>query len=125
RDGWRHLYLFDGQDGSVRSQLTSGDWLVREVLHVDEKRRRVLFTASGLDSGRDPYYRHVFQVDLSGEKLERLSQLDADHAASVSPDGRYLTVVASRLDLAPVMELRDLKAGSSFEIERADISRLQ
>jgi hypothetical protein len=39
RDGWRHLYLYDGVTGRVKNQVTHGDFVVRGVLHVDETQR--------------------------------------------------------------------------------------
>ena len=36
RDGWRHLYLYDGTTGLVKNQVTKGDWVVRAVDKVDE-----------------------------------------------------------------------------------------
>src|SRR5690606_31907728 len=35
RDGWCHLWLYDIQSGTVKNQVTRGNWPVREVLHVD------------------------------------------------------------------------------------------
>ena len=34
RDGWNHLYLYDGASGEVLHQITDGDWPVREVLLI-------------------------------------------------------------------------------------------
>ena len=31
RDGWEHLYLYDGVTGKVKNQITKGDWVVRDV----------------------------------------------------------------------------------------------
>ena len=31
RDGWNHLYLYDGATGAVKNQITKGDWVVRGV----------------------------------------------------------------------------------------------
>ncbi len=36
RDGWNHLYLYDGATGAVKKQITKGDWVVRSV---DARRR--------------------------------------------------------------------------------------
>ena len=54
RDGWNHLYLFDAIDGSLKRQLTSGDWVVRGVDRVDEEAREVWFHASGIHPEQDP-----------------------------------------------------------------------
>lgn len=126
RDGWRHLYLFDSSTGKVKNRVTRGEWVVRKVLHVDQHKRRVWFTASGMDAGMDPYYRHLFRVDLDGRNLVRLTSADADHEASVAGDGRHYLVTPSRVDLPPVMRLYDADGGDALvaEVERADISAL-
>ena len=36
RDGWNHLYLFDGATGQVKNQITKGEWVVRDVVKVDD-----------------------------------------------------------------------------------------
>jgi hypothetical protein len=47
RDGWNHLYLYDGITGTVKNQITSGKWVVRGVEKVDEEKRQIWFLASG------------------------------------------------------------------------------
>ncbi|SHL69883.1 Dipeptidyl peptidase IV (DPP IV) N-terminal region [Rhodanobacter sp. OK091] len=39
RNGWCHLYLFDGGSGRAKRQITHGDWVVRDVLRVDDGSR--------------------------------------------------------------------------------------
>ena len=41
RDGWEHLYLYDGVTGKVKNQITKGDWLVRNVDYVDDDKRQI------------------------------------------------------------------------------------
>ncbi len=31
RDGWNHLYLYDAAAGTVKNQITRGEWAVRRV----------------------------------------------------------------------------------------------
>ena len=45
RDGWRHLYLADGENGTLKNQITRGAWVVRRVDKVDEAARQVWFAA--------------------------------------------------------------------------------
>lgn len=115
RDGWGHLYLVDGASGQVRQPITGGEWVVRELLHVDEAERTVTFTASGKEPG-DPYLRRLYRVGLDGRGLELLEDEPADHFVTVSPSGRYLldtygdlasftTTVIRRADGAPVLKV--------------------
>ena len=124
RDGWRHLYLYDGV-GQVKRQVTSGEWVVRGIEHVNEQRRLVWFTAIGREPGRDPYLRHVYRVGLDGGTPRLLTPEDADHAVSFSPTGTWFVDTYSRPHIEPVSVLRRASDGSvAMELERADISRL-
>jgi dipeptidyl-peptidase 4 len=122
RDGWGHLYLYDTKTGGLLNQVTSGDWAVQEILHVDEKQRLVYFLASGLVSS-DVYRRQVCRVGLDGRGFERLSGDDLDHIVTVSPDGSYYIDSASAVDAPPIIRLCDW-SGVLLELERADISKL-
>lgn len=61
RDGNLHLYRY-GADGQVVNQVTSGDWPIRGVEHVDEATGRVWFLAS-VD---DPTQQHLYVANLDG-----------------------------------------------------------
>ena len=126
RDGWNHLYLLDGATGVVRNQITKGAWPVRGVLKVDEALRQIWFTASGMYPGKDPYFAYVYRINFDGSGLTRLSaDGDANHTVAVSPDQKWVVDTYSRIDTAPVSELRTLDDGAVVsEIERADISAL-
>ncbi len=41
RDGWAHLYLYDGATGQVKNQITKGNWQVHFVDRVDEQARQI------------------------------------------------------------------------------------
>ena len=123
RDGWRHVYVFDGATGRAR-QVTRGEWAVRKVVHVDDRQRRIWFLASGMDAGRDPYERQLFAVDFGGENLVRLTKPGADHEIAVSDDGKWYVDVYSRPDMAPVAELHHSDGRLARVLERGDISRL-
>ncbi len=124
RDGWRHLYRVDGGTGKVLQQITHGDWVVRDVLRVDDTQRRIWFSASGMDAGQDPYQRHLFRVDFDGRNLTRLTHAPADHEVSISDDGRYYIDVYSRPDMAPVASLHHIDGSPVRELARGDISQL-
>ncbi len=125
RDGWNHLYLYDGATGAVKNQITKGEWPVRAVINVDEKKREIVFSASGMDAGKDPYFVNAFRVSFDGTGFTRLTSGDANHSVSFSPDMKYFVDIHSRVDMAPVAELRSGSDGSVvMELERADIAAL-
>jgi hypothetical protein len=59
RDGWNHLYLFDRQTGRVTTQITKGEWVVREVVKVDEKKRHHHFQSFRYEFRRGPIFRSL------------------------------------------------------------------
>ncbi len=125
RSGWNHLYLIDADTGDVKASITSGDWVVRKVEEVDEVKREVLLTVSGIDPDQDPYHQHLVRVGFDGKRPIRLTRGDGDHQWSISPDKKWLIDTYSRVDLPPVTELRSFDSGSLVcELESADISRL-
>lgn len=109
RDGWNHLYRFDGRTGAAR-QLTRGEWVVREVIRVDEARREIWFAANGREPG-DPYFQHFYRVDFDGRHLVHLTPGEGWHELSLAPDGKHYVHTWSRLDKPPVTELRDARTG--------------
>ena len=83
RDGWGHLYRYDLRTGALLGQVTSGQWAVRQILHVDEAERVVYFTASGLVDD-DPYRRTVCRVGLDGSGFAKVTDDELDHIVTVS-----------------------------------------
>ncbi|RZL32101.1 MAG: S9 family peptidase, partial [Pedobacter sp.] len=55
RDGWNHLYLYE-ENGKVKNQITKGDWVFRNVVNINEQEKTIIFEASGMENGIDPYY---------------------------------------------------------------------
>jgi dipeptidyl aminopeptidase/acylaminoacyl peptidase len=124
RDGWGHLYLVDTETGAIVNQITSGPWLVFDVLHIDESSRRIYFTAVGREAGRDPYYRHVYSAGLDGSGITLLTPEDADHGVLASPSSRFFVDTYSRRDQSPVTVVRDPGGRVVQTVETADITDL-
>jgi dipeptidyl-peptidase-4 len=84
--GYRHLEL-RAPDGSSVRRLTSGEWAVTDLVHVDEMRGEVLFiaTADGV------LQRHLYVVPLDAARPvlhpRRLTAEPGWHAVSMSDDG--------------------------------------
>lgn len=126
RDGWRHLYLLDGTDGSVKRQLTKGEWVVRKVVQIDQKKRELLIEVGGCHSGQDPYLIHYLRVSLDDGEVVALTESNGNHDRfQRSPGGNYYTCRWSRVDHPPVTELRRWKDGSLVRVlAEADAGKL-
>jgi len=125
RDGWNHLYLYDGTTGQVKNQVTHGNWVVRGVEKVDDDKRQIWFRASGMTAGIDPYFVHYYRINFDGSGLTALTSGDADHHVAFSDDMKYYVDTWSRVDLAPVSELHRTDDGKVLaEIEHGDLQPL-
>ena len=115
RTGYRHLEL-RAPDGEQLRQLTSGEWVVTEVVHVDELRREVLFvgTADG------PTQRHLYAAALDAEAPDRSPRRLTDepgwHAAVASRDGSRWADTWSSLEQAPSVEVRARDGGETVMV---------
>ncbi len=143
RDGWAHLYYYDGATGKLSNQITKGDWVVRSIVRVDEAKRIVYFTASGRGEGAEPYQQYLYRIRFDGSELRLLTPETAEHRGGgvpgdfweaqlptpetdrLSPSGRYFIDNYSRPDLPPVFVLRTTGGRLVKKLETADISRLR
>ena len=125
RDGWNHIYLYNGKTGALENQVTKGPWVVRNIVHVDEKGRQIYFLAGRKEKGEDPYLTHLYKVNFDGSGLQLLTPEDANHTASVSPDGKFFVDNYSRADLPGESVLRRTSDGSVVQVlEKTDASAL-
>jgi dipeptidyl aminopeptidase/acylaminoacyl peptidase len=125
RDGWNHLYLYDGVTGAVKNQITRGNWVVRGVQHVDPAMRQIWFSAGGMYPGKDPYFANYYRINFDGSGLTRLTGADANHALAYTSDMKYYVDTYSRIDMPPAMELRRTgDNGLVTTLERGEITEL-
>ena len=115
--GWGHLSVH-APDGTA-TPLTSGEWLVRKVVSVDEESRRVVFTASGRLPG-DVYVQELCSVSLDGGEITTLTSDGLDHDCRPSRSGRFFVDVTSRWDRPAVTVLRDADGAVVLALEQAD-----
>ena len=140
--GWGHLYLHDLATGARKRPITSGDWLVRDLLHVDPAARTVEFLASGIDAAVNPYHRVLCRIGLDGGDLQVLTPGDGDHQLAMpmkrvprdhirpamdvgqyrAPSGRYFVHTHSDLTRVPASELRRADGSLVAILATAEVS---
>lgn len=128
RDGWAHLYLIDLTDGAIINQVTQGNWVVRDILDVDEKNRTVFFLANGIAKNKTPYQRSLCSADLDTGRVTVLTpemgdadvavqyvgwadmvqreRLIGSQASAFSPDCAYFVATHAPCDSLPTSRLR-------------------
>jgi len=125
RDGWAHLYLYDGVKGQVKRQITKGNWAVRAVVDVDAIKRTITFTANGMRPGEDPYFVHYYRINFDGTGLLPLTDGVGTHTVTFSPDKQHYVDIWSRVDMPPVAQLRRASdAAVLLTLENADATAL-
>jgi dipeptidyl aminopeptidase/acylaminoacyl peptidase len=124
RDNWGHLYLYNSATGKLKNRITSGEWAITQLLHVDETQRMVYFLAVGREKETDPYFAHLYRAGLDGKNLTLLTPEKANHEVSFSPSGKYVVDTYSTPQTPPVTVLRDSDGKVISTIGKADISRL-
>lgn len=126
RNGWNHLYRINLKTGEVLNPITHGEWVVRDVEYVDPEKREIWFRASGIYPEQDPYYIHYCRIDFDGQNLVFLTAGDGTHDADFSPDRRFFVDTYSRVDMAPIIELRNATDGKLIKtLEAASLEQLK
>ncbi|HMF70347.1 MAG TPA: prolyl oligopeptidase family serine peptidase, partial [Flavitalea sp.] len=125
RDGWNHLYLYDGMTGKVKNQITKGEWVVRNVVKVDETNRTIIFEGSGKQKDQDPYFIQYYKINFDGTGLTALTTENGNHTATFSPDYSSFVDTWSRIDEPAVTTIKGAGDGKILmELEKADIKGL-
>ncbi|HUF68484.1 MAG TPA: DPP IV N-terminal domain-containing protein [Longimicrobiales bacterium] len=126
RSDWGNLYLYDLATGELKHPITTGEGPVLDIVRIDETSRTLWFLGAGRESGRDPYFQHLYRVSLDGGQPRLLTPENANHSITVSPDGRFFVDTWSTPDSPPVTVVRELDDGDRvMTLEEADISRLR
>ena len=85
RDGYNHLYLYNIKGECVR-QLTSGPWVVMQVLGFNEKQQSVIIASNE----KHPLQRNLYAVDIqTGQRLP-LDNGEGVHRGVLSAKGTML-----------------------------------
>ena len=125
KSDWGHLYLHDLSTGKRKRQLTRGSWNVAKVAHVDAASRTIWFEGVGREAGRDPYFVHFYKVGLDGGDVQLLTPENANHAITLSQDGKRFVDIHSTIDTAPLALVRDADGKPLAELSRTDLTRLK
>ena len=128
RDGWAHLYLYD-KEGKLKNQITQGPWHIEEIISIDEEKRIVYFSANGKENvnatiKEDPYYLHLYKVNLDGTGLQLLNPGNFDHSFSMNDKKSYFVNTSSRINTTPTSALYSTDGKKLMDLETADLSSL-
>ncbi len=123
RDGWGHYYLYDA-NGTLKNQVTKGEFVAEDIENVDEKARTMLFSAEGHEQGENPYFTHLYSVKLDGSGLKLLDPGASSHTVAISDDGKFFVDNASTVNSAPRSLLYSAAGPLDMDLETTDVSAL-
>lgn len=124
KTGWNQLYRIDWTTGNTKA-LTGGEFVVKEIAHVDTLQNEIYFTASGKESGTNPYYDLLYKIHFDGSGLTSLTPELLNHEISFSPDGKFFIDQISSPSNPTAVVLRETKTGNILtKIDSLDITDL-
>ena len=124
RSGWGHYYLYDNA-GHFKRALTSGAWRAERIIDVDSVKGVLYYAAVGREAGEDPYYTHLYRVNVDGTGMALLDAGDATHDSRLSTNKKWIVDNGSRIDMVPKAVLRDATGKVVMDLETMDVSRLK
>lgn len=126
RDGWNHLYLIDVEHGRVKRQITKGEWGVRRVVHVDENKRQIFFSANGMVEKEDPYLVRYYRIGFDGKGLTCLTPETGNHEVQFNDSFTHLVDTWSTQEQPPQTVVRSVQNPHNVQpVAKADISALK
>ena len=141
KDGWNHVYHHNA-DGTLKSQVTSGNWEVTGYYGYDAKTKRIFYQSSENGS----INRGVYAIGLNGKKKQALAVTegtnDADFSANFSnfihtysntmtpyrftlndaKDGKQIRVIKDNNELKELYATYDISPKEFFEIDVNGVS---
>jgi len=91
RDGFNHLYLYNS-NGKMISQLTSGKWMVTNLLGIDSRGEFAYFEATR----ESPVERHIYSVNISTNEIKKLSSEQGTNVAFFNAQyNHFLNIMSS------------------------------
>ena len=111
KDGFSHLYLYDTNGRQIR-QLTEGDWLVKEVLGFDTKKKEIIIASTEFS----PLQNNLFRLDTKTGTRTPLGSAEGIHSGQLSPSGRYLIDQYNSPTVPRSINIIDVQSGKSVNL---------
>jgi dipeptidyl aminopeptidase/acylaminoacyl peptidase len=123
KDNWGHLYLYDLSTKKLKNRITSGNWLVRKIMHIDYINREIIFTAGGREKG-NPYHIYLYKINFDGNKLICLTPERGSHSISSSPNWNYFVTTYSTTNTSPISILKDRNGKNLLQLASSNTDEL-
>tara|TARA_B100000575_G_C23135814_1_gene659799 strand:+ start:626 stop:2848 length:2223 start_codon:yes stop_codon:yes gene_type:complete len=118
--GYNHIYHY-GFDGKLIKQITEGEWPVNGIVNVDQKHKKIYFTAYH-NMGLDLYFH---AVNFNGKKLKALNDAPGRHYISMNEAATFYTDRFSSFDEPMSVTLYDAKGKKVRDLMTSDIKNVE
>ncbi len=106
RDGFNHLYLYD-TNGKLIRQLTKGNWMVTELLGMDEKGKFAYYTSTA----KSPLDNTVYAVEIASGKITELATEVGKHYILFNSSYTHFIDNLSSYQVPRIISIRDAQKG--------------
>lgn len=110
RDGFMHLYLSQGDNPLV--PITSGNWLVNELLGYARESNELVFT--GTKDGA--MQKNIYAVNLDTKNIRTISTTAGTHTAQLSASGKFVIDAYTNANTPRNIEVINLNDGHEKRI---------
>jgi len=124
KTNWGHLYLYDIKTKKLKNQITSGNWLVKQLKNIDVINRQIYFTGGGKEIG-NPYHNYLYKVNFDGSNSQNLTPDKGSHTVKFTSDYTYFIDTYSTTSTPPISILRNNNGEKLLDLEIADITALK
>ena len=91
RDGYNHLYLYNTK-GKMLNQLTSGKWIVTEIIGFDKTDEHIFF----MGTKNSPLERHLYKVNIKTGDIKKITKNAGTHSISMNSDAtKFIDIFSS------------------------------
>jgi len=104
KSGWSHIYYYS-IDGKLLKQITTGEWSVKDIEAIDEKKKKIYFTARKENSTRFDFY----SINIDGTNMQRLSFGDFTHTITSGPGNKFFITTYSNIHTPPKIDLYNME----------------
>lgn len=117
--GYNHIYHYNF-DGKLITQITKGEWPVGSIVNVNQKKKKIYFTAYR-DMGLDSYF---YVINFNGKGMKKLTPESGRHSISMNDEATYYTDGFSSFDQPYEVNLHQVSGKLVRNLLKADISNV-
>ncbi len=111
KDGWNHIYHHNA-DGSLKSQVTSGNWEVTDYYGYDANTKRIFYQSSENGS----INRGVYAIAIDGSVKQGLAVQEGTNSADFSANFSNFILSYSSTTIPYRFTLNDSKNGNQIRV---------